>query len=100
MNTSSARAVSDAEARHRIRESLDESLIVEARDQGRDPRRRSLRKRFLVALFDSRRAEIEQMGASILEVKRDWTTLWILTIVYGLLAVLATRFASRNEARP
>jgi ABC-2 type transport system permease protein len=43
---------------------------------------------------------INQMGASILEVKRDWTTLWILTIVYGLLAVLATRFASRNEARP
>ena len=41
---------------------------------------------------------INQMGASILEVKRDWTTLWILTIVYGLLAVLATRFASRNEA--
>ena len=43
---------------------------------------------------------INQMGASILEVKRDWTTLWILTIVYGLLAVLATRLASRNEARP
>ena len=30
MSTSSARAVSDAEARHRIRQSLDESLIVEA----------------------------------------------------------------------
>src|SRR5678810_1199544 len=30
MSTSSARAVSDAEARRRIRESLDESLIVEA----------------------------------------------------------------------
>ena len=43
---------------------------------------------------------INQMGASILDVKRDWTTLWVLTIVYGLLAVLATRFASRNEARP
>ena len=43
---------------------------------------------------------INQMGASILDVKRDWTTLWFLTIVYGLLAVLATRFASRNEARP
>jgi ABC-2 type transport system permease protein len=43
---------------------------------------------------------INQMGASILEVRRDWTTLWILTIVYGLLAVLSTRFASRNEARP
>jgi ABC-2 type transport system permease protein len=43
---------------------------------------------------------INQMGASIMEVRRDWTTLWILTIVYGLLAVLATRLASRNEARP
>jgi ABC-2 type transport system permease protein len=43
---------------------------------------------------------INQMGASILEVKRDWITLWVLTIVYGALAVLATRFTSRNEARP
>jgi ABC-2 type transport system permease protein len=41
---------------------------------------------------------INQMGASIMEVGRDWTTLWILTIVYGLLAVIATRLASRNEA--
>jgi ABC-2 type transport system permease protein len=41
---------------------------------------------------------INQMGASIMEVERDWTTLWILTIVYGLLAVIATRLASRNEA--
>jgi ABC-2 type transport system permease protein len=41
---------------------------------------------------------INQMGASILEVERDWTTLWILTTVYGLLAVLATRLSSRNEA--
>jgi hypothetical protein len=38
------------------------------------------------------------MGASILDVKRDWTILWILTVVYGLLAVLATRLACRNEA--
>ena len=29
---------------------------------------------------------INQMGASILEVKRDWTTLWIFDVVYGLLA--------------
>jgi ABC-2 type transport system permease protein len=41
---------------------------------------------------------INQMGASIQEVRRDWTILWILTIVYGLLAVVATRLASRNEA--
>jgi ABC-2 type transport system permease protein len=43
---------------------------------------------------------INQMGATIMEVGRDWTTLWILTIVYGLLAVIATRLASRNEAQP
>ncbi|MBV8107887.1 MAG: ABC transporter permease [Hyphomicrobiales bacterium] len=42
---------------------------------------------------------INQMGASILEVKRDWTTLWILTIVYGLLAAAATAIVSRSEAR-
>jgi ABC-2 type transport system permease protein len=42
---------------------------------------------------------INQMGASIMEVRRDWLTLWILTFVYGLLAVLATHIASRNEAR-
>jgi hypothetical protein len=40
------------------------------------------------------------MGASIMEVGRDWMTLWMLTIVYGLLAVIATRLASRNEAQP
>src|ERR1700723_2160210 len=42
---------------------------------------------------------INQMGASILEVKRDWTTLWILTVVYGLLAAASTVIVSRNEVR-
>jgi ABC-2 type transport system permease protein len=42
---------------------------------------------------------INQMGASIMEVGRDWTTLWILTIVYGLLAAASTVIVSRNEAR-
>jgi ABC-2 type transport system permease protein len=42
---------------------------------------------------------INQMGASILEVKRDWTTLWILTVVYGFLAAASTVIVSRNEAR-
>ena len=42
---------------------------------------------------------INQMGASILEVKRDWTTLWILTVVYGLLATASTVIVSRNEVR-
>ena len=42
---------------------------------------------------------INQMGASVLDVRRDWTTLWVLTIVYGLLAAAATRVVSRSEAR-
>jgi ABC-2 type transport system permease protein len=42
---------------------------------------------------------INQMGASIMEVRRDWTTLWILTVVYGLLAVASTVIVTRNEAR-
>jgi ABC-2 type transport system permease protein len=42
---------------------------------------------------------INQMGASIMEVRRDWTTLWILTIVYGLLAAASTVIVSRKEAR-
>jgi hypothetical protein len=32
-------------------------------------------------------------------VGRDWTTLWILTIVYGLLAAASTVIVSRSEAR-
>ena len=42
---------------------------------------------------------INQMGASVMEVRRDWTTLWILTIVYGLLAAAATVVVSRSETR-
>ncbi|HME83213.1 MAG TPA: ABC transporter permease [Roseiarcus sp.] len=42
---------------------------------------------------------INQMGASVMDVRSDWTTLWILTIVYGLLAVAATVIVSRSEAR-
>jgi ABC-2 type transport system permease protein len=42
---------------------------------------------------------IDQMGASILDVRRDWMTLWILTIVYGLLAAASTAIVSRSEAR-
>ena len=34
---------------------------------------------------------INQMGASLAEVKRDWAALWILTVVYGLLAAVATQ---------
>jgi hypothetical protein len=39
------------------------------------------------------------MGAGILEVKRDWVSLWILTIVYGLMAAAATVLVARREAR-
>jgi ABC-2 type transport system permease protein len=42
---------------------------------------------------------VNQMGASLLDVRRDWTTLWILAVVYGLMAVAATHIANRNEAR-
>ncbi len=41
---------------------------------------------------------INQMGASILEVRRDWITLWVLAVVYGLLAVTATRIANRGAS--
>jgi ABC-2 type transport system permease protein len=42
---------------------------------------------------------INQMGASILDVRRDWIFLWILTVVYGLLAAVATSIVSHNEVR-
>jgi ABC-2 type transport system permease protein len=42
---------------------------------------------------------VNQMGASVMEVRRDWTTLWILTIVYGLLAAASTVIVSRSEVR-
>jgi ABC-2 type transport system permease protein len=35
---------------------------------------------------------INQMGASLHDVSRDWITLWVLAGVYALLAVLATFF--------
>ena len=40
---------------------------------------------------------INQMGASILEVRRDWTSLWVLTVVYGLLAAVATNVVSHER---
>ena len=40
---------------------------------------------------------INQMGASVLEVRRDWTTLWILTVAYGLLAAVATSVISHER---
>ncbi|WP_158809103.1 ABC transporter permease [Beijerinckia sp. L45] len=39
---------------------------------------------------------INQMGASLHDVSRDWLTLWVLTGAYALLGALATRLANRE----
>ena len=43
---------------------------------------------------------INQMGASLHDVSRDWIALWILTIVYALLAMLAARLTRGKEEAP
>jgi len=40
---------------------------------------------------------INQMGASLFEVRHDWMTLWALTGIYGFLAILAAKIASWKE---
>jgi ABC-2 type transport system permease protein len=40
---------------------------------------------------------INQMGATVYDVKHDWIALWVLTAVYGLLAIVATRISYRQE---
>jgi ATP-dependent helicase/nuclease subunit A len=60
MSTSSARAVSDAEARHRIRASLDESLIVEA-SAGTGKTTELVRR--IVAVLASGRTTIDKIAA-------------------------------------
>jgi ABC-2 type transport system permease protein len=42
---------------------------------------------------------INQMGASLLEVKKDWLCLWALTIAYGTFAVLASTIATWRSSR-
>jgi ABC-2 type transport system permease protein len=42
---------------------------------------------------------INQMGASLHDVSKDWMTLWVLTGIYGLLAAIATQVASWKEKR-
>jgi len=42
---------------------------------------------------------INQMGASLREVSRDWMTLWVLTGIYGVLAILAAHVLSRKDSR-
>ena len=41
---------------------------------------------------------LNQMGASLHDVWRDWASLWVLTVIYGLLAVAARRFFTREDA--
>ena len=40
---------------------------------------------------------INQMGATLHDVWRDWTSLWVLTVAYGLLAVAAARLFQRER---
>jgi ABC-2 type transport system permease protein len=40
---------------------------------------------------------INQMGATLHDVSRDWISLWALTGIYGLLAVLAAHMSNRRE---
>ena len=41
---------------------------------------------------------IDQLGASLAEVARDWRGLWYLAIIYFVLAVLSARLAGRRRA--
>jgi len=41
---------------------------------------------------------INQMGATLHDVSRDWMTLWILTGVYAVLAILMTKLFNREDA--
>jgi ABC-2 type transport system permease protein len=41
---------------------------------------------------------INQMGASLWEVARDWGGLWILAFAYFALAVLSTALVKRRHA--
>jgi ABC-2 type transport system permease protein len=40
---------------------------------------------------------VNQMGASFMDVFRDWTQLWALAGIYAALAVVAGRFAGREN---
>ena len=42
---------------------------------------------------------INQMGATLGDVSRDWSVLWILTVLYGVLAVMANWAANRLSMR-
>src|SRR5262249_24496265 len=42
---------------------------------------------------------INQMGASLQDVSRDWTSLWALTGIYGLLAIIGAHLLNRWGSR-
>jgi ABC-2 type transport system permease protein len=42
---------------------------------------------------------INQMGATVHDVSRDWVDLWVLTIVYGLLAIVGASLLNRGGIR-
>jgi ABC-2 type transport system permease protein len=41
---------------------------------------------------------VDQLGASLWEVARDWRGLWLLAIVYFLLAVISAAVVKRRHA--
>jgi ABC-2 type transport system permease protein len=41
---------------------------------------------------------INQLGATLWEVVRDWRGLWVLAVVYFVLAVMSTRLVMRRHA--
>jgi ABC-2 type transport system permease protein len=43
---------------------------------------------------------INQMGATVHDVWNDWMTLWALTAVYAVLAVLTAEFSSKEVISP
>ena len=40
---------------------------------------------------------IDQLGASLWEVVRDWRGLWLLAIVYFVLAVISAAWVKRSQ---
>jgi ABC-2 type transport system permease protein len=42
---------------------------------------------------------VNQMGATLTEVSRDWARLWALAAAYAVLTILGARFAARREFR-
>lgn len=43
---------------------------------------------------------LNQMGASLFDVAFDWRGLWVLVLIYAILAIAAGRLAGRGESRP